>query len=107
MASFDVALIPFKQGAVARASDPIKIYEYFCFGTPVVTTPVSDVERISDLLYIARDAQQFVDGIQAALLEAPEPLRSRRKQYAKDNDWSSRARTLADVLAGTGPADGA
>lgn len=98
MASFDVALIPFKEGAVARAADPIKIYEYFCFGTPVVTTPVSDVERIRDLLYVASGREAFVDGIRAALAEARPDLRERRLAYARANDWSARAKAIASLL---------
>lgn len=98
MASFDVALIPFKEGVVARAADPIKIYEYFCFGTPVVTTPVSDVERLGDLLYVASGPKAFADGIRAALAESDPALRERRKAYARANDWSERANAVADLL---------
>ncbi|MBI5544264.1 MAG: glycosyltransferase [Deltaproteobacteria bacterium] len=98
MASFDVALIPFKEGAVARAADPIKIYEYFCFGTPIVTTPVSDVERICELLYVASGPEAFVDGIRAALAERRPDLRERRQAYARANDWSQRARAVGQLL---------
>lgn len=107
MASFDVALIPFKEGDVARASDPIKIYEYFCFGTPIVTTPVSDVERLSELLYVARGPEAFVDGIRAALAESARndaSLREKRIAYARANDWRERARVVGERLAAlTGP----
>lgn len=99
MASFDVGLIPFKEGEIARASDPIKIYEYFCFGTPVVTTPVGDVERLGELLYLARGPQAFVEGIRAALAEPPGDLRDRRVAYAQANDWSERAKVVGDRLA--------
>lgn len=99
MASFDVALIPFKEGDVARASDPIKIYEYFCFGTPVVTTPVGDVERLSELLYVAQGPQAFVGGIRAALAERRPDLRERRIAYARANDWNARARAVGSLLA--------
>jgi glycosyltransferase involved in cell wall biosynthesis len=98
MASFDVALIPFQEGAVARAADPIKIYEYFCFGTPIVTTPVSDVERLSEMLYVASGKDAFVDGIRAAIAERRPDLREKRMAYAKANDWSARSRAVASVL---------
>lgn len=98
MASFDVGLIPFKEGAVARGADPIKIYEYFCFGMPVVTTPVSDVERIGDLLYVASGPAAFEQAVAAALDERDEGLRARRVAYAREHDWAERARTLASAL---------
>jgi glycosyltransferase involved in cell wall biosynthesis len=98
IASFDVALIPFKEGVVARAADPIKIYEYFCFGTPVVTTPVSDVERIGDLLYVASGPKAFADGIRAALAESDPTLRERRIAYARANDWNERSKAVGTLL---------
>lgn len=101
MASFDVGLIPFKEGEVARAADPIKVYEYFCFGTPVVTTPVGDVERIADLLYVASGARDFIAAIRAALAENRADLRALRIEYARANDWSERSRTLAQALLST------
>lgn len=101
MASFDVGLIPFKEGEVARAADPLKVYEYFCFGTPVVTTPVGDVERIADLLYVASGARDFTAAIRAALAEDRADLRARRIEYARANDWSERAWTMAQALLAT------
>jgi glycosyltransferase involved in cell wall biosynthesis len=98
MASFDVALVPFREGSVARAADPIKIYEYFCFGTPVVTTPVGDVERLGDLVYVASGAEPFVAAIRAALAEDRPDLRARRIDFARENDWSERARSVAEVI---------
>ena len=100
MASFDVALIPFLEGDVARAADPIKIYEYFCFGTPVVTTPVSDVERIAHLLEIASGPAAFVAAIEKALAEDDASLRAQRLAYARANDWSERSRSMAQLLVG-------
>lgn len=101
MASFDVGLIPFKEGPVARAADPIKVYEYFCFGTPVVTTPVGDVERLAELLYVASGPEAFVAAIRAALAEVRPDLRERRIEYARANDWTERSRTLAQALLST------
>ena len=33
---FDVCLIPFKKNKVTEAVDPVKLYEYFSLGKPVV-----------------------------------------------------------------------
>jgi glycosyltransferase involved in cell wall biosynthesis len=100
IASFDVALIPFKEGDVARASDPIKIYEYLCFGLPVVTTPVGDLDSLRDLVYVASGSQAFVAAIRAALAENEPGLRERRIGFARANDWSARAASMGEVLVG-------
>jgi len=107
MASFDVALIPFQEGDVARASDPIKIYEYFCFGTPVVTTPVSDVERLGELVRVASGSAAFTAAIRAALDENRPDLREKRIAYARANDWSERAKAVGGTICALGEPGGA
>jgi glycosyltransferase involved in cell wall biosynthesis len=100
IASFDVALVPFKEGDVARASDPIKIYEYFCFGLPVVTTPVGDLDSLRELLHVASGKEAFVEAIRAALDERQPGLRERRIAYARSHDWRVRAEAMGAVLLG-------
>lgn len=103
MASFDVALIPFEQGDIARAADPIKIYEYFCFGTPVVSTPVGDLDRMDELVYVASGAEAFTAAIETALKEDSPKRRERRIAWARANDWSERADGVARaILEATG-----
>lgn len=41
--NWHVALIPFKEGPLAKAVDPIKVYEYLYFGMPVVVTGIPGV----------------------------------------------------------------
>jgi len=101
MASFDVAIIPFEEGPVARGADPIKLYEYFCFGLPIVSTPVGDVERLGELVYVARGAEGFVAALRKALAEERPDLRQRRQQYARENDWAARAEAVAKAMTDT------
>lgn len=49
-----VGIIPFKNGALAEAVDPIKVYEYLYFGFPVVTTGIKHIERYP-MTYFALD----------------------------------------------------
>ncbi len=102
MASFDVALIPFKEGPVARGADPIKIYEYFAAGRPVVTTPVSDAEQLVPLLYSASGEAAFCAAIEQALAERTsgegEALARARKEFAARHDWAARAESMGHHL---------
>lgn len=42
--NWSVALIPFRDGALAQSVDPIKIYEYLYFGLPVLVTGIEHLE---------------------------------------------------------------
>ena len=48
MQAFTVGWVPFAAGAIARAANPVKIYEYLALGKPVVSTPVArDGSRVA------------------------------------------------------------
>ena len=47
---FDVGMIPFRVDPMTRAVDPVKIYEYFSLGKPVVARPLPELSRFGDLV---------------------------------------------------------
>ena len=53
MAKFDVAIIPFVVQPLTMATNPVKLYEYFACGLPIVSSPLGEVERYKELVYIA------------------------------------------------------
>src|SRR5262249_14601622 len=53
MAEFDVGLIPFLVTPLTLATNPIKLYEYFSCGIPVVSSRLPEVEQFGGLAYFA------------------------------------------------------
>ena len=49
---WNVGLIPFKPGPLARAVDPIKIYEYLYMGLPVVVTGISHLAKYPGTCFV-------------------------------------------------------
>ena len=94
--AFDVCLIPFRQGDIARTTNPIKIYEYFALGKPVVTTPVDEVAefRSRGLVYWAESHEDFARCIRDALGENDPRKKEGRMEIARQNSWSSRVETM-------------
>ncbi len=90
LASFDVAMIPFRVSDLTRATNPVKLYEYFAQGKPVVSTALPEVERYGDLVYITRNATDFASQIERALNENDAGLAARRVQVARQETWDSR-----------------
>ncbi len=96
---FDVCMIPFRVDAITRAVDPVKIYEYFSLGKPVVTRPLPELTRFGDLLYTAAEASDFVPAVAAALAETDATLPERRITAAADGHWEQRVDTLLAAVA--------
>lgn len=95
---FDVAIIPFKLNEITLATSPIKLYEYFCCGKPVVSTPLPEVVRYNQVL-IAKTAFEFVQQIRQAYKLAFSP------EYQKDiqviahvNTWKQRVHEIINRL---------
>ena len=97
---FDVALIPFKPSAVADSIDPVKLYEYFSLGKPVVATGLRELEKFDDgqLLRIAETPDKFVEAIKAFLEYDEEAWREARRQVARQNSWLSKATLIMSSI---------
>ena len=98
--ALDCCLIPFRPGNIARTTNPVKIFEYFSLGKPVVTTPVLELEQYRDrqLVFWAADPDSFVRGIRSALREQGNALAEERKAVARENTWSARADLMLAIM---------
>jgi len=94
-ASFRVGLIPFRINALTLATNPIKLYEYFSCGMPVVSTALPEVERMGDLAYVARTPAEFASAVRRAMQENDAGRREQRLEVARQESWASRAGALA------------
>jgi hypothetical protein len=103
---FDVATIPFVINDITLATSPLKLFEYFSAGVPVVTTPMPECVAFPEVR-IAATADEFV----AALVAARESgrsaaVRERLRELGRANTWAARARQIMGVVAGVKPPTG-
>lgn len=97
--SFDACLIPFTAGEFADTINPVKLYEYFALGKPVIAYNMKELNSFSELLYLAEDKRDFLKKLELAITETDECARLKRKELAKLNDWSIKATKLKDALS--------
>ncbi len=97
---FDVGILPFKKGPIAESTDPIKLYEYFSLGKPVVSTPMRQLSKYRDngLLLFAKNSEDFSKSIyQAIKMNSPE-LVSARQKIAEEHSWTNLCkRMIAEI----------
>jgi len=96
----DVCLIPFKINKLTRASNPIKMYEYLAAGKPVVSTALPEIcNNASEVVYIGKDREDFIKKVERAVNETKDKaMISRRIDYARDNSWEKRVKTIEALL---------
>lgn len=95
---FDVCTIPLKRNKFADTINPVKIYEYFALGKPVVATKTQEISYFSDLLYMAENKNDFLCQLEMALSEQDSQIQRERKTVAKSNDWSIKAESIKKAL---------
>jgi len=90
---FDVALIPFVKSNISESTDPIKLYEYFAIGKPVVSTRMLQLERFNDgvCLSIADDADTFAAAIRRFAGEVSMSSAELCMAVADENSWETKA----------------
>ncbi len=97
--SFDVGLLPYRVCDYARASDPLKVWEYLSAGKPVVAVRFPEIERLDGLVTLTGTPEEFVHGIQAALAGDSPAQALARRQYARQNTWSHRCEEIRSTVA--------
>lgn len=95
---FDVCLIPFREGEFADTINPVKLYEYFALGKPTVSYNMKELKAFNELIYLAKDKEDFLEKIGFALLENDPVKRLERKESARQNDWSTKINLLNEAL---------
>jgi glycosyltransferase involved in cell wall biosynthesis len=95
LGSIDVCMIPFRMSPLTLATNPLKLYEYFACGHPVVSSPLPEVREFNDLVYIATNPEQFVSQLEAAMDENDLSPVFGRRQVAERESWTARCTAIA------------
>ncbi len=93
LAGSDVGIVPFRDTPLTRAIHPVKLYEYFAAGLPVVATDLEEIRRIASPALLARHPSEWVDAVRSVLSAGRRPEHT---AFAARHDWSRR---FADLMA--------
>ncbi len=104
MAAMDVCLIPFTQAdAVSDGSCPLKLFEYAALRKPIVSTPITEVERLGKgWVSFGYDAADFADAIEHFLADpqhAAEAGAIGRDQVEQIYNWPKLAEQFMHMVS--------
>lgn len=96
---FDVCLIPFSPGEIAKTTSPLKLFEYFALEKPVVVT--SDMQECVAFPEVFSGSSAL--GLEIAIDKAfagkdDKSFMERLSVLADQNDWIERARAMERVF---------
>jgi glycosyltransferase involved in cell wall biosynthesis len=95
MGSFDVAIVPHLRSPMTEAMNPLKLYNYLAAGTPVVATPVSNIDDVADLVSVADTPEDFLAAIDAILARPPARIPAER---LGSFSWKRRVDAMLEII---------
>jgi glycosyltransferase involved in cell wall biosynthesis len=96
-AHWDAAILPFRDTAMVRACNPLKLREYLAAGRPIVTTDMPALDGYRDLVSLAGTPQAIAEALQACRGEGPNEPARRRARVAPES-WAARVAEVESLL---------
>lgn len=97
---FDICIIPYDSNHVFnRYCYPMKIFEYFHAGKPVVSSDIKELKRFTDFVTIAYSLNDWQNAIDNLLKEKwPVKKQKEQKNIALSNSWLNKLKEISLVL---------
>lgn len=100
--SFNVGLIPYALNEYTKTVYPTKLNEYLAMGKAVVSTALPEViafnNTYDNVVYAAKNNEEFEKDLKTALEEDNPPLRKRRIDIARENSWQKRIENMSKLM---------
>jgi len=96
--AFDAALMPFTQTAMTDSVNPIKMYEYLAAGLPIVSTPLPEAKRFSDVIELTASPEAFAKACDKVLADDYAGRREDISLMVKGESWVSKVETLSQLV---------
>lgn len=97
---FDVGMMPHLNNRLTERMNPLKIYNYFAGGLPMVSTEVNNLGLLGDDLQVASDAQSFATALAKAIDNPPNTKGESWKATMDSIAWDTRVNDILDVMDG-------
>jgi glycosyltransferase involved in cell wall biosynthesis len=96
----DVCIVPHRRDSLTSSMNPLKIYNFYAAGVPIVSTPIENVDELEHEIVFATDTTAFTKAIDDAIARRRAGLIERDEALLRTIDWQSRTTAILDVLLG-------
>ena len=96
----DCGIIPFNNSKLVQSVSPIKMYEFFSLGKPVVSRAWEELKLLDSPCFLAKNAKEFVDILKDKNTFSIDS--SKLVNYARDNTWHKRYLEVIKLLKSYG-----
>jgi glycosyltransferase involved in cell wall biosynthesis len=95
---FDVALVPHKLTELTLRMNPLKVYQYFAAGKPIVSTEIANVDaELQPFIRFAAEPKDFANHIRSAV-EEPLSHDSGYEAALQGITWQNRVMRITEII---------
>lgn len=100
---FDIGMIPYDtRSSFNTYCYPMKLFEYFYMGKPVISTPIKELKRFPEYVKIGNTAKDWETYIRSFLSRPwPAPYKNEQKKLAVENSWERKIKAITSYLIGS------
>jgi hypothetical protein len=97
---FDIGMIPYdERNMFNKYCYPMKIFEFFYTGIPVISTEISELHRFPDLVEFGSTAVEWINKINKILVvKWPNSKKIKSKKLASENSWENKVKSILKVI---------
>ncbi|EJN02274.1 glycosyltransferase [Phyllobacterium sp. YR531] len=95
---YDALVIPFVVNDAMHAVNPLKLWEYFATGKPVISSPMDAVSIESPVLRNAASSEEWVNAINDSINSSDVQASEKRRELALELDWRTLTKKHYEIL---------
>lgn len=97
---YDCLIMPFKINDIILFVDPVKLYEYICFGKCIISVYYPEIERFNEFVYFYNDEREF-DILITDLCDKGFPPKYnsfKQSEFLTNNTWEIRFENIVQNI---------
>lgn len=96
----DALIMPFKINEIILSVDPVKLYEYICFGKCIISIWYPEIDRFAPFVYFYKSEQEYLALISNLSKNGFPPKYNKQQQndFLKQNTWDERYNQIKAIL---------
>lgn len=98
IADFDIGICPYSENSFNQYRNPLKVYEYFSYGLPVVCSDCDVDLGAQKLLSMSKSDAEFIENISKEIATNSARKSKQRIEFAAKNCWDNRIEFITEKL---------
>ena len=98
LTEIDVAIVPHLRNHLTEKMNPLKVYNYFAAGLPVVSTDIANLGQIGTSLYKANNADEFISQLRVATTTPIDTKKSAWRKSMQKISWADRTSKILEIM---------